>query len=263
MATSSTKPKFDATDPNAYPAGSWDRYDTLVRLAQAAGLQTYFQFTPSIPGLGASTTACPAGRGSPLGRAPDTRGSTKSSSRRSGRYSGRFAGQESRHRADARLARAPASTGPAPPRQRPPGTPLPAVSNWGIWNEPNTARWLKPWHRRSRGRLSYTQPMIYRSLIHTVSRALPATGHAGDTILIGETANFGTSSDAVRRGLYCVGRPASSAARARRGPGAAAHLGQARRASSPRTPACSRRRLRPPPSGSTSPPTGRMGTRAG
>ena len=30
-AASSTKPKFDATDPRAYPPGAWDRYDTLVR----------------------------------------------------------------------------------------------------------------------------------------------------------------------------------------------------------------------------------------
>ena len=35
---SSTKPKFDATDPNAYPNGAWDRYDTLVRLAEAKGI---------------------------------------------------------------------------------------------------------------------------------------------------------------------------------------------------------------------------------
>jgi hypothetical protein len=28
---SATKPKFDATDPNAFPTGAWDRYDTLVR----------------------------------------------------------------------------------------------------------------------------------------------------------------------------------------------------------------------------------------
>jgi hypothetical protein len=33
-----TKPaNFDATDPAAYPPGSWNRYDTIVRLAQARG----------------------------------------------------------------------------------------------------------------------------------------------------------------------------------------------------------------------------------
>jgi hypothetical protein len=28
---SATKPKFGATDPNAFPTGAWERYDTLVR----------------------------------------------------------------------------------------------------------------------------------------------------------------------------------------------------------------------------------------
>jgi beta-glucosidase/6-phospho-beta-glucosidase/beta-galactosidase len=43
------KPKFDATDPNAYPAGVWSRYDFLDRVATQDGLQVYFRPTAPAP----------------------------------------------------------------------------------------------------------------------------------------------------------------------------------------------------------------------
>ena len=42
-------PHFDATNPAAYPAGRWDRWDLLVNLAKQAGLEVYFQITPPSP----------------------------------------------------------------------------------------------------------------------------------------------------------------------------------------------------------------------
>lgn len=40
---------FDGADPAAYPAGSWDRYDTLLRLAAARGLAVNFNVTSPAP----------------------------------------------------------------------------------------------------------------------------------------------------------------------------------------------------------------------
>jgi hypothetical protein len=49
--TSPTKPAgFDATDPNAYPQGAWDRWDALVQSAQARGIQVLLTPTGPIPG---------------------------------------------------------------------------------------------------------------------------------------------------------------------------------------------------------------------
>src|SRR5436305_8942739 len=40
-ADSTHRPKFDASDPAAYPRGAWDRYDTLVETAQRLGMKVY------------------------------------------------------------------------------------------------------------------------------------------------------------------------------------------------------------------------------
>jgi hypothetical protein len=47
---SASRPQFDATDPAAYPAEKWVRYDGLVRAAQDRGLQMLL--TPTGPGPG-------------------------------------------------------------------------------------------------------------------------------------------------------------------------------------------------------------------
>ncbi len=44
-----TEPTFDATNPDAYPTGVWERYDTVVSLAKAVGLKLYFQLTAPAP----------------------------------------------------------------------------------------------------------------------------------------------------------------------------------------------------------------------
>ncbi len=50
-ATSSTKPAgFDASDPDAYPAGNWARLDAFVQGVQARGMQVLL--TPTGPGPG-------------------------------------------------------------------------------------------------------------------------------------------------------------------------------------------------------------------
>ena len=85
-------------------------------------------------------------------------------------------------------------------------TTIPKVSYWGVWNEPNERSWLSPIKRTlAHHRTEYLQPLIYRQLVDGAHAGLAATGHAGDTILIGETANNGIlRPGAFIRGLYCV-----------------------------------------------------------
>jgi hypothetical protein len=39
-------PKFDATNPAAYPPGAWQRWDLLDYTAFQLGIDVYFQLTP-------------------------------------------------------------------------------------------------------------------------------------------------------------------------------------------------------------------------
>jgi hypothetical protein len=43
------KPRFNAADPNAYPAGTWDRLDGLVRDAGALGIKVQLTLTGPVP----------------------------------------------------------------------------------------------------------------------------------------------------------------------------------------------------------------------
>jgi hypothetical protein len=48
-ANSSTRPNFDASDPAAYPAGTWDRLDRLFAAAQARGIAIQLTLTGPVP----------------------------------------------------------------------------------------------------------------------------------------------------------------------------------------------------------------------
>jgi len=43
------KPAFDATDPGAYPASGWGRYDNLMQAARARGIEVYVTLTGPAP----------------------------------------------------------------------------------------------------------------------------------------------------------------------------------------------------------------------
>jgi len=62
------------------------------------------------------------------------------------------------------------------------GRRFPGVRIWSIWNEPNLYSWLGP--QRSHG--IPQSPSIYRGLYLAGHRGLEASGHGGDTILLGE-----------------------------------------------------------------------------
>jgi hypothetical protein len=63
------------------------------------------------------------------------------------------------------------------------GRRFPNVDIWSIWNEPNLYSWLSPQRRKG---LEPVSPSIYRRLYLAGHSGLRASGHGGDTILLGE-----------------------------------------------------------------------------
>jgi hypothetical protein len=167
------RPRFNAANPAAYPG--FGRYDELVIAAHELGLKVYFSLGPPSPAW-----AIPRGeqrkQGPPLGNAPDP-GQFRQFVRAVGRrYSGHYTPGGS-------------------------GYPLPRVSYWGVWNESNERSWLNPMYA---GR-TYIQAALYRSFVDAAWSGLGASGHRGDTFLIGETANRGILAPLpYLRAVYCV-----------------------------------------------------------
>ena len=188
--TSAIKPAFDAADPNAYPATGWTLYDTVDRASAAAHV-------PLDLTVGAPPPLWAAGRGAPAHS--HYAAEWRTSARDFGafmhalgvRYSGRFT---------------------------PPGssTPLPRISFWSIWNEPNYGVYLAP--QTTDDSKVEIAPTLYRRLVDAAWNGLIGTGHtmATDRILIGETAPRGLSGPGYPgrfsgmvplrfiRALYCV-----------------------------------------------------------
>jgi hypothetical protein len=179
------KPNFDATDPAGYQAKVWEKYDTVIREAQARGILVNLNFTSPVPRW-ASTESPRADLQETFNPNPEEFG--KFVRAVGTRYSGSYNG-------------------------------LPRVDYWSIWNEPNQAGWLTPqWSpdpRNARSQID-AAPSIYRNLVANAWQGLADTGHGtgSDTILIGDTAPQGQgtakaisqSIDALKfiRRLYCV-----------------------------------------------------------
>jgi hypothetical protein len=211
-ADATQEPDFDATDPNAYPAGAWNRYDLIVQLAQELGLTVYFQLTAPAPNWAVTPTGQTGAH--TWTHTPNAQEFGQFVKAAATRYSGTFV--------------PPAGTVPAPPvltlplpgvppisvpnpfggpGQPAPSGPLPRVSWWGIWNEPNELPWLSPQTRTVAHRQVLVAPALYRGLLDAGYAALRQTGHAGDTILIGETASGGQIKPVqFIQALYCVSR---------------------------------------------------------
>lgn len=173
-------PSFDATDPGAYPPGAWQRWDLLVDIARRLGIGVYFQITPPAPAWAVATTRPKQGYS----------WSQKPSASLFGQFvhavAQRYSGSYVPAGADA---------------------PLPRVSEWGIWNEPNEGAWLNPqWKKvkRHKGHVD-TAPAMYRALVDSGYAALAATGHAHDAVLVGEAASHGWIYPVpFTQELYCV-----------------------------------------------------------
>ncbi|MGO9903662.1 MAG: hypothetical protein ACLP0J_29255 [Solirubrobacteraceae bacterium] len=181
--------KFDASNPAAYPAANWAYYDKLVKQAQADGLQVGFMLTGPGP-LWATGPGMPKGAPCPCGQwKPSDRDFQAFAEAVGERYDGTY---------------------------KPKGVsvPLPRVSWWSIWNEPNYGPNLAP--QAIDDDTIEVGAVEYRGLLNAAWKGLVASGHtpASDTILIGETAprglnhpigNFsGVKPLRFLRALYCV-----------------------------------------------------------
>ncbi len=214
-----TKPAgFDAADPAAYDPGAWAKYDRVVLLAKERGLRVNFNVTSPAPFWATGS----------LKDRPDLDDTFDPNPVEFGlfvravgtRYSGTYVPPVPSPAAAPAAPQPPSLLfPPAQTRQAPAaatGT-LPRVGYWTVWNEPNQPGWLTPqWLDDPRGgtALVETAPRIYRALMDQMWTALGATGHAADTILIGETAPKGQETvtgptRAIKPGrfirqLYCL-----------------------------------------------------------
>lgn len=179
---------FRGQDPSTYPLGNWDRYDRLVRAAQRIGIGVYFNVTGPGPSFG-HARAPRAERANQRTWKPKAKEFGKFVRAVGVRYSGTYRDENDT------------------------GQPLPRVSFWSIYNEPNQGGWLTPQYERIGGKRIATSPIMYRDLWYEGRRSLDITGHGADAVLIGETAPLGssgtTSKSPIRpkrfiRELFCV-----------------------------------------------------------
>jgi hypothetical protein len=206
-----TQPKgFNATDPNASQYTGWAPYDAAVNAAKKYGLRVDFTVTGGAPRWAEGKDIPKEGiKELSFAWKPNPKAYGQFMSAVATRYDGSFTpkGQSS---------------------------PLPKVSFWVIYNEPNFGQDLGP--QAINTSRSLTGAALYRSIVDAGWKALQAH-HAGDTILIGELAargfylsngkhssiapqgypgNYGqTRALYFLRSLYCIGtngRPLRGAA---------------------------------------------------
>lgn len=173
---SPSRPSFDATDPAAYPQ-QWNALDDLIVSAKAHGMNVLL--TPSSPAPNWAT----AGRDGITSPSPfDFQQFLQALGTR---YSGTYV---------------PPPVNPTDP----PNTALPRINLWSIYNEPNLTLFLKPQIKHGKS----VAAKIYRKLFLGAQSGLAASGHANDTLLIGETSpgpgRKGTDPITFLRGVFCL-----------------------------------------------------------
>ena len=171
---STREPKFNASNPNAYSASKWAPYDALVQAARQQGLTVALQITGGVPRWAEGKDAPSIyRRNRDYGWRPNAAMYGQFVHAVAERYDGHF---------------------------RPTGasSALPAVRFWSFWNEPNFGTDLGP--QTTNGSTVPVAPALYRSLLNSAWKAMRATGHGHDTLLIGELDPLG---NALRR----VGHP--------------------------------------------------------
>jgi hypothetical protein len=164
--------KFDGANPAAYPAASWDAYDDLVRGVSARGMSLLL--SPGAP-LPRWASACAKGSAK-IARScrPKAKLYGDFVAALATRYSGAYADENQG------------------------GGVLPRVTRWSLWNEPNQPGWLYPQYERRGGRTIVTAARLYRDLARQGIRALQATGHGAEQILLGELAPIGRTGGALK-----------------------------------------------------------------
>ena len=187
--TSSKKPHFDASDPNAYPAANWAPFDTIARDLQADHMTLDLVLAPPPPQWAAGKGIPQDGNPHPYWK-PNVHDYEQFVEAVGKRYSGHFTPKGA-------------------------SSPLPRENFWSIWNEPNLGVMLAP--QTVHGATVEFSPARYRELADAAWTALRQTGHGHDTTLIGELApigNYGNGKPGnfaamfplrFLRALYCVG----------------------------------------------------------
>jgi hypothetical protein len=162
-----TKPA-DPTDPAAYDPIDWAMYDAVVRGARQRGMGVYLMLGGHAPAWASQ----PSPKGLPSGvHRPDPALFGQFVQAVGKRYSGSYTPTDGDYLDP---------------------NPLPRVTIWSVWNEPNLVSWLSP---------QADAPEIYRKLLYAGFDGLSATGHGGDTLLYGEFVPFGASKGKRRRPL--------------------------------------------------------------
>jgi len=159
---------FKAANPASYPARNWTWLDTTIRLAKQDGIQIGLQ--PDAP---APTWA--AGKG--YQQHPHFKGSWDPSP---SAFQGFVKALGTRY------------SGTYRPKKK--DKPLPRVSWWSIWNEPNFGYSLQP-QTLDKGKTLHSA-IEYRQLVRAGWTGLVTSGHTPrkDTILIGEVAPRGVGT---------------------------------------------------------------------
>src|SRR3984885_7452126 len=161
---------FNAADPASYPAAGWAPYDEMIQLAHADGLGVDLTLSGGAPRWAEGAGIPPAALDNQFWAwRPSAQAFGQFARAVAARYSGTY----------------------IPPGQ---SAPLPRVSFWAIWNEPNFGEDLGP--QAVNGSTVSVAPGMYRSLASQMWNALQATRHGHDTILIGEFAPLGLSGRA-------------------------------------------------------------------
>jgi hypothetical protein len=179
---------FDARNPAAYPAESWDPYDDLVRGTQARGMGLLLSPGAPIPRWASSCRKASQHVARSCRPKPELYGDFVAAM--ATRYSGAYADENQG------------------------GGVLPRVGRWSLWNEPNQPGWLYPQYEMRSGRRVIAAARLYRDLARSAIEALNATGHGADQILLGELAPIGRTSGALAsrpsppgeflRDLFCI-----------------------------------------------------------
>ncbi len=207
------------TDPAAYPAAGWSRYDLLVRTAaHQLGIEGLLHLRPRRRPTGRSPR--PTDHQGPIARLSAQ--AERVPPVRRGRRDGATAAATStnpparQHPATASRSsdsRCRSQTARHSRASRPSDATLPRVNYWGIWNEPNERVMAQPLVAPActAGRCIAQPARLPRARRRGLERPA-ATGHAGDTILIGETANSGRSWTRCRSSARCTASAATTTA---------------------------------------------------
>lgn len=226
------KPSFDATDPDAYthngwkhydPIGHWEALDRAVRDANDAGLQVMIDVGFWAPKWATSSDPQTARRTYNVN--PQEYGDFVKTVAK--RYSGSYVPKygvapppDQTHSSDSDLIQSiigggtsggtsggfpsnllgggsgsggSTSTTKTPVPPVPAATPLPKVSWWTVWNEPNHMGFIQPQWRKQGSRLVPNGPYLYRALVDAAYPAIKGL-MPDSTVLVGATSSMGNEN---------------------------------------------------------------------